>query len=98
MNKNSWKISELAGCSVYGESGEKIGVLSDVLPTKSNDIWVVVEEKDGKRTETLIPALKTIVKDVDIDAKRITVKLPEGLREIATGEPAAGPADEGFED
>ena len=89
----------MAGCEVFDESGEKLGVLSDVLPTKSNDIWVVTEDKSGKRSELLVPALKTIVKEVDTAAKKIIVRLPEGLRELPA---AAGPdvpaPEEGFED
>jgi len=91
----------LAGCSVYDESGEKLGVLSDVLPTKSNDIWVVVEEKSGRKAELLIPALKTVVKEVDTAAKKITVALPQGLRSVpAEAEPERGVPghEEGFED
>ena len=98
MNKNSWLVSELAGCSVYNETGEKLGVLSDVLPTKGNDIWVVVEERGGKKTEILIPALKTVVKEVDIAAKKIVVELPDGLREVVKEVPGVPAPDEGFED
>jgi len=89
----------LAGCSVYDESGEKLGVLADVLPTKSNDIWVVVDEKNGAKSEVLIPALKTVVKEVDTEAKRITVALPGGLREApAEAEHVVPRPEEGFED
>ena len=98
MNNNSWKVSDLAGCSVYDEAGEKLGVFSDVLPTKSNDIWVVIDERGGKKTELLIPALKTIVKEVDIAAKKITVKLPAGLRNIFIEDPGVPAPEEGFED
>ena len=88
----------MAGCSVYDESGEKLGVLTDVLPTKSNDIWVVVEERNGRKSELLVPALKTVVKEVDTAGKKITVALPEGLREAVPGEPSVPAPDEGFED
>jgi 16S rRNA processing protein RimM len=88
----------LAGCSVYDESGEKLGILTDVLPTKSNDVWVVVEERHGRKSELLVPALKTVVKEVDTAGKKITVALPEGLREAAPVEPSVPAPDEGFED
>jgi 16S rRNA processing protein RimM len=45
------------------------------LPTGANDIYVVGEGKD----EMLIPALKSVVKVIDIEKKRIEVELPEGL-------------------
>lgn len=88
----------MAGCEVFDESGEKLGVLSDVLPTKGNDIWVVVEENRGKKSEILIPALKTVVKEVDTAAKKITVALPQGLRSIFAANPGVPAPEEGFED
>jgi 16S rRNA processing protein RimM len=72
-SKSSWKISEILGFEVFNDSGECLGVLSDVMATGSNDIWVV---KDGHE-ETLIPALKTAVKEVNILRKKIFVSLPK---------------------
>jgi 16S rRNA processing protein RimM len=72
-----WRTAELAGCEVATEAGEVLGKFKDVLPSKGNDIWVV----DGRR-EYLIPALKDVVLKVDLAARRITVRLPPGLREI----------------
>lgn len=74
-------MSELSGCEVYDETGEKLGVLVDVLPTAANDVWVVHSAAE-KPVEFLIPALKTVVNEVDIAAKKITVSLPTGLKEI----------------
>jgi ribosomal 30S subunit maturation factor RimM len=32
--------------------------------------------------ELLLPALKTVIREVDIEKKRIIVELPQGLKEI----------------
>jgi 16S rRNA processing protein RimM len=68
----------LAGCQVFTDQGECLGILTDVLPTGGNDIFVV---QQGMR-EMLIPVVKSVVQSIDLSQKRIDVHLPEGLREI----------------
>ena len=94
MKNQKWLVSEIAGSEVYDVSGEKLGVLANVLPTNSNDIWVI----NGKGGELLIPALKTVVKEVDTALKRITVDLPKGLREIYETAPKEPGGTDGYED
>ncbi len=72
-----YRTSDLAGCEVETETGEILGRLTDVLPSGGNDVWVTA----GAR-EYLIPALKEVILKVDLSARRITVRLPPGLREI----------------
>ena len=56
---------DIIGCEVF-DGDKKIGTVTDVLKTGSNDVF----EVDGK---TLIPALKSVVRSLDIAAKRILV-------------------------
>ena len=74
-----WKVKDIAGSEVFDTGGQKLGVLTDVLPSGGNDIWVV---EQGGAKELLIPALISVVKEVDVAAKKITVDLPAGLKEI----------------
>jgi len=69
LSKNSYFIADIIGCKVEFEEGNCIGVITDVLKTGSNDVFVVVNDKK----ETLIPALKKIVTTVDIDHMRIVI-------------------------
>lgn len=71
-------VKDLVGCQVVTGQGESLGLLRDVLPTGSNDVFVVGEGP----SEILIPALKTVVKKIDVAGKRIEVDLPDGLREL----------------
>jgi 16S rRNA processing protein RimM len=65
---------DLIGCAVY--DGELyIGRLESIISTGSNDVYVV---SDGEN-ETLVPALASVVREVDINRKRLVVTLPEGL-------------------
>jgi 16S rRNA processing protein RimM len=47
-----------------------------VIETGSNDVYVV-ENEQGK--QVLIPALKSVVREVSLNERKIVVELPEGL-------------------
>ncbi|MCL2389315.1 MAG: PRC-barrel domain-containing protein [Elusimicrobia bacterium] len=74
----AWNVSDILGFEVYDEKGEKLGLLSDVTVTGSNDVWTVKSQYD----EILIPALKTVVREVNLSRKKIFVTLPQGYEEI----------------
>ena len=58
---------DIIGCEVF--DGEKIlGKVQNVLKTGSNDVFQVVGE-----TEILIPALKSVIKKIDVANKKILV-------------------------
>ena len=78
LGEDEWFIADLIGCEVYSDEGEDLGVLTDVLQTGANDVYVV-EDTAGK--ELLIPSIRDCILDVDTDGKRIKVHLLEGLRE-----------------
>ena len=77
MSEQVYLVKDLVGCRVVTVQGEELGILKDVLPTGANDVYVVGEGAN----EVLIPALKTVVKKIDIAGRRIDVDLPKGLRE-----------------
>jgi len=72
----TYRVKDLVGFQVVTVQGEVLGNLKDVLPTGSNDVFVVGEGL----AEILVPALKSVVTGIDVEAKRITVDLPDGLR------------------
>jgi len=68
-----WK--DLIGLWVFTEDETFLGELVSVMPTGSNDVYVV---KDREK-ETLIPALESVVLKIDLENKTMQVRLPEGL-------------------
>lgn len=72
-------ICDLIGMEVSEIDGNKLGVLVDVLETGSNDVYVV-KNKDNK--EILIPALKSVLKEVSVENKTMKVELLDGLLDI----------------
>lgn len=78
LEEGEFYVADLVGCDVTDEAGSVVGVLKDVISTGSNDVYVVTDT-DGK--EILVPALKKHVKEIDLDARRIVVELPEWVDE-----------------
>jgi len=66
---------DLIGLEVYTTEEKYLGRIESIIETGSNDIYVV---QDNKK-EVLIPALESVVLDIDIKYKRMQVDLPEGL-------------------
>ena len=75
--ENTYYYFELIGMDVWTIEGENIGTLADVLPTGGNDVYIV--RKPGA-PEVLVPAVKHVVLSVDVEGRKMTVNLPEGLR------------------
>lgn len=53
---------ELIGLEVITDQGVHIGTIEDLLPTGSNDVFIVRDE--GK--ESMIPATKEVIREIDI--------------------------------
>lgn len=70
-------IADLIGLDVYDESG-KIGVIADVFNTGANDIYDV--KREGKKN-LLLPVIDDVVKEIDLENKKVTVHVMEGLDE-----------------
>jgi 16S rRNA processing protein RimM len=75
LEEDTYYWSDLIGVDVYSVDGKYLGRLESIFETGSNDVYVV--KRTGK--ELLIPALKTVVMGVDLQARRMKVNLPEGL-------------------
>lgn len=65
---------QLIDCKVITDDGHDIGMVSEIIKTGSNDVLVVRGE-----TEQLIPMIKDVVLEIDIDEKIISIKPMPGL-------------------
>lgn len=75
LPEGSYFICDMIGLDVFDIGGALIGRIDDVLTTGSNDVYVV----RGDDGETLVPALKSVVKSIDLERNRITIEMPEEL-------------------
>jgi 16S rRNA processing protein RimM len=69
---------ELHNMLILDETGKQLGVLTDIIKTGANDVYVVTTS-DGK--EILLPAISEVIKAVDMEAREITIHLIPGLIE-----------------
>lgn len=77
LQKDEYFIFDLIDSDVYTDEGEKLGILTEIMTTAANDVYVVKME-DGK--EILIPSIKECILDIDVTNKKILVHLLKGLR------------------
>ena len=71
--------ADLLGMAVYNNSGDYLGRVTQIIPTGANDVYVVRADSDEGSKEILVPAIASVVLDIDIDQHRMRVELPEGL-------------------
>jgi 16S rRNA processing protein RimM len=69
-----WQIIDL---EVYTHEGERLGTVVNVLETGANDVYVIREEAGD---ELLLPAIASVILEVDLDNSRMIVNLLPGLR------------------
>ncbi len=73
---------ELRGLEVVRTTGERVGVVHDVVHAPSSELLVVrVDSSDaaGAAQEQLVPFVSEIVPEVDLERARVVVDPPEGL-------------------
>ena len=76
LEEGEYFIADLLESEVYTDEGEKLGIVEDIFNTGSNDIYVVKNEL-GK--SILLPRIKDVFKEIDVENKKIIVHLIEGL-------------------
>lgn len=76
LPEGTYYIADLIGLDVYTDENKLLGKLDYIYNTGSSDIYVV---KDEQGKETLLPAIKEVLKQVDLDSKKIIVHIIEGL-------------------
>jgi len=74
--KDTYFIFEIIGLEVYSENNIFLGKVENVVSTGSNDVYVV-GRKD--KEELFIPAIHNVVKNIDLEKKRITINMVDGL-------------------
>lgn len=76
LPEDTYYIVDLIGLEVVTTDGENLGKLQDIFKTGSNDVYVV---KDEFGKQILLPAIESVIKEINLDQKIITVELIEGL-------------------
>jgi len=71
LPKGKYYVGDLIGMEVYTDDGKLLGTLDQILNTGANDIYQV--------GEILLPDIPDVIKEIDVEKRRIVVHLLEGL-------------------
>jgi 16S rRNA processing protein RimM len=78
LEGGSYYWIDLIGLSVFSTDDQYIGCIESIMPTAGNDVYVV-KNHDKNDHEILIPAIESVVLNIDFKKKIMRVDLPEGL-------------------
>lgn len=65
---------EILGLEIVDENGEKLGILTEIILTGANEVYVV---KNEEQKEILLPAIKSVILEINLSEKYIKVKQPQ---------------------
>lgn len=66
--------SQIIGLEAKDPDGTVLGKVVDIIRTGSNDVYVV---DDDKGQELLVPAIKDVVRQIDLEKRLIVVAMQE---------------------
>ncbi|MBQ2010970.1 16S rRNA processing protein RimM [Veillonellaceae bacterium WCA-693-APC-5D-A] len=75
LEEGEYYTFDIIGLEVFDLEGESLGFVTEVLKTGSNDVYVV--SRKGQAKQILVPALKAVVKEINVPEGRMVVDLPE---------------------
>jgi 16S rRNA processing protein RimM len=78
VEEDEYYWDELLHLEVFLDSGEYLGTLTQIIPTKANDIYVV---RNGER-EQMIPATREAIREIDLEGGKMVVSAMEGLLDL----------------
>ncbi len=67
---DSFYVHDLEGIVVFSTNGDIVGILREVLQTGANDVYLIATTTN---TEILIPAIRSVVLEIDTENKRMVV-------------------------
>jgi 16S rRNA processing protein RimM len=76
LPEGEYYYHELIGLRVDTDMGETLGVLTDILETGANDVYIVSPDKGQ---DILLPAIPSVVLEINLEQGRILVHILPGL-------------------
>jgi 16S rRNA processing protein RimM len=76
LEEGEYYEHQIVGIKVVEEDGTLLGKVTEIINTGANDVYVVI----GADGELLLPAIESVILDIDLDADQMVVHLMDGLR------------------
>ena len=77
LPKNSYFIFDIIGLDVYTNRDQFLGEVVNIINTGSNDVYVI--KNNSTHHEILVPAIREVIEDINLEKRRITINVIEGL-------------------
>ena len=77
LPENTFYHFDLVDMDVFTDEGERLGQIAEIIETPGNDVYIV-RRPDAR--DLLLPAIKDVILNVDVESSRMTVHLLPGLR------------------
>jgi 16S rRNA processing protein RimM len=76
LEAGEYYTSQIIGAEVYDEAENLIGELKEIMFLPANDVWVIARPN---KSDLLLPHIDSVILDVALADKKITVRVLEGL-------------------
>jgi 16S rRNA processing protein RimM len=77
LEPGEYYCADLMGMTIVDEDMKELGTLTEILQTGANDVYEMTL-KDSEE-KIYIPAIKDCVKNIDVESRRITIHVMDGL-------------------
>ncbi|SCX81348.1 ribosome maturation factor RimM [Butyrivibrio sp. INlla14] len=77
LEPGEFYCADLMGLSIVDEDDKLLGTVTDIIQTGANDVYEMT--KENSEDKIYIPAIKDCVKNIDLENKKITIHVIEGL-------------------
>ncbi len=77
LEPGEYYCADLIGLSIVDEEDKILGTVTDIIQTGANDVYEMT--KENSEDKIYIPAIKDCVKNIDLENKKITIHVIEGL-------------------
>jgi 16S rRNA processing protein RimM len=79
LEEDTYYWADLIGLQAYSVAGRHLGEITGIIPTGANDVYVIQPPDGNGSDEILVPAIASVVREIDMARGRMTMDLPEGL-------------------
>lgn len=81
LEDGEFYIKDIYGISVTTDTGEELGIISDIIFTGANNVYVVENKQaiEKSKKQILIPHTNQCILDIDLLNQKMLVHIPKGL-------------------
>ncbi|MCI5969555.1 MAG: ribosome maturation factor RimM [Clostridia bacterium] len=76
LDSDTFFVADLIGLDVFDENDAFLGKISDVITAGGADVYII---KNEGAKDLLLPALKEVVNEINLDEGFVKVTVPDGL-------------------